>query len=70
MAAQVGDRIIVINVKGMKHGERGTVRYIVDNRADRTWWCSWLWPDRPFSYPVLLVAGEDQWQNLSRREEA
>ena len=66
MVAQAGDRIMAINVKGMKHGERGMVRHIVDNRADTSWWGAWLWPEPPMKYPVLIVKSRDQWQNLSR----
>lgn len=66
VATQVGDRIMVIAVPGMKHGDTGTVVGV-----DREQWGDdrllvLISPDKEFPHYACARQGKSQWQNLSR----
>ena len=64
MMAQVGDRIRMINAPWMKCGDMATVVAVWPDLEGQL--LLWVQPDRDKLQRGWIMAGIDQWQNLSR----
>ena len=66
MATQIGDRIVAIDVLGMRHGERGRVIGIQPEPLRGGRLLIMISPDKEFPWHASARQGKHQWQNLSR----